>query len=196
MEFKRTFENHVVGFGLTMIAIGFGSGAVAVKFLIDAQPGSKMAITGEGWEASARKANWSPRADCPAYPVSVSLTSPGSGVRLKMRRDTFYSDLVIQSTRAVPEASSIGLILNAAGDTNYYVIFPYLEANPSRTAFKRQLLELPFFPKDLSDIRVWTVLVADKSGFGAVYSSLDQVKAVSNDTFISSETIWKIELDK
>ena len=79
MTWKDKVENNITLFVLGLLATGFASGFGAYKLLLDG--GWELQTP---WQLEAKKANWRPANECPAYPVSVSITSPGNGSIIKV----------------------------------------------------------------------------------------------------------------
>lgn len=186
MGIKENFENHYVVFGLTALAVGFGAGIGAPKLLSDASTSSaSAALTTETWQAAARTAGWTPKEECAAYPVSMSVTSPGNGSVLALSDGYIREPIVIQANRPIPDNNAVGIVVHQEGTPNFYVLFEYFDANPNRTVFTDTYVKLPFTPEAKATLTLWSVLVDDKKRFGSVYTSIDQIKNSSAEVILS-----------
>ena len=150
------------------------------------------------WQDMAREQDWIPKSECPAYPISLDITSPGDGTIVKylgIGTPALETDLVIQSSRPIPLPTSMGLIYNEDGDSNFYVSFPYFNdyfpdplGRNSRKIFRREeFVFLPFQPKDGTKLNLWAIAVADQRMVGSVYSSLEQIETSTSGAVISEK---------
>jgi|SRR5580700_1492440 hypothetical protein len=197
MQIKERLENNLVWFALTLSVSSFCVGIGAYKFVAEmtaSKPESTAAACPQAetdWAVLARKAEWLPRADCPAYPVSISISSPGNGSVVSF--DTYYpytayTDFVIKTSRPLPRNNSVGLIVNQPTQLNYYVLFPSFTVNDTRTVFRLRSLNLPFSPESDRLLNYWALIVADETQFGSIYSSLEQVRSSSTEVTLSEKT--------
>jgi hypothetical protein len=202
MTLKERIENNIVLSVLGLLAVGFGTGFGAQKMISEGSTPSStnapVCAAQVPWADTARKSDWVPKNECPAYPVSINVTSPGDGSTIKISSppsDPYAStDLVIQSSRPLPSSTSVGLIFNQEKLPNFYVVFPYLKIDESRKVFRiEQYVKLPFRPELNSALGIWAIIVDDKGKFGSVYSSLDQVKASGSDVTISPKISLNVQ---
>jgi hypothetical protein len=189
---KERLENNPViyflGVAITSYGLGFGSYATLEKIWGQSP---EQACTQQQWSAAARNADWLPRSLCPAYPVSVALLSPGNGTIVSVFYYGSYKanvELVIKASRPIPEASAVGLVAHVEGDQNYYLIFPDLSRDETRTIFRETQLEVPLYPANDSQLQLWAVLVDNKGSFGSTYGSLEQIKSSSAEVTLSPMT--------
>jgi len=200
MGIKDNFENHPVVFGLSLIVAGFIAGFGTCKVMSDMAGPTDLrgALSSETtWQDKARKADWVPRSECAAYPVSISLLSPGNGSVIDLSDSTLYADVVLQASRPVPETTVLGLVVNESEKANYYVLFPHLSADSEKKVFRRDtLLSLPFKPSPTSELNVWALLVDDQKKFGSVYSSIEQIKSNSIDVVLSPQVTLQLQEKK
>jgi hypothetical protein len=140
------------------------------------------------WQATAKEKGWIERNTCPGLPIVLRILSPGDNATVEYSTGDLSTDLIISSTQPLPGNESVGFVMNAEGDTNFYVDFPYFEANEQRTSFRdsrfvkiRKKIEKP------THVDIWAVLIDDKRKLGSVYGSLDQIKAVSDTVFLSNK---------
>lgn len=190
MGLKDKFENHPVVFGLTLVVAGFIAGFSTCTVMSEMAGPSGSAGPGTTWQDQARKADWVPRNECVAYPVSIGLTSPGNNSVVEISDSIMYVDLVLQASRPVPDKAVLGLVVNEAKQANYHVVFPSFETDQERKVFRRDnLLSLPFKPTPKSNLNLWAVLVDDPKKFGSVYSSIEQIKSSSSDVVLSHQVL-------
>lgn len=82
MTLKDRIENNAVLYTLGLLFAGFVGGVATYKSVLEIA-GSKTPNTSSiAWNPIARAADWVPKSECPAFPVSLSLASPGAGSAL------------------------------------------------------------------------------------------------------------------
>src|SRR5215813_7653316 len=73
MTLKEKIENSLTFYTLGMLAAGFLAGLAVYRGVLEIagpKPQSEVSCTNQtAWEPPARKANWIPQAECPAYPL-------------------------------------------------------------------------------------------------------------------------------
>src|ERR1700722_1967973 len=126
MSLKENIENNPILWVLSLLLAGFLAGISAYKFLADMVTNKSeqtpSACSQTDWEATARKADWIPKLQCPAYPVSIKLTSPGSGSIISVSRYAIADmDLIVQASRPLPSNEDVGFVVNQDNKANYYV---------------------------------------------------------------------------
>lgn len=143
------------------------------------------------WQAAARRENWLPNEECPAFPIAVQLTSPGDGAQIRVSVGSDYTtirtDLVIRTSRPLPSSSSVGLVANEEGTGQYYLLFPSFRADERRAVFRKDDIYLPFKAQLSSKLNIWALVVAAEREYGSPYSSIEQIRAVRDDSVISQK---------
>lgn len=76
MTWKERLENNFTIFVLSLLVAGFGAGLGTYKFFSEAPHGPS-------WTDEAKKENWIPKNECPAYPVSITETLKSDNEHLK-----------------------------------------------------------------------------------------------------------------
>jgi hypothetical protein len=142
------------------------------------------------WKEKARSEHWVPKSECAAYPVRLQITSPGDkssvSVAIVGNKTSLRTDFVIHSSRPIPSANKIGIIVFEEGRSNYYVIFPEFVTKDRRRVFRREVyLYMPFEIKHDSKIKFWALLIENLSSIGEVYSNIEQIKGLPVETTIS-----------
>jgi hypothetical protein len=119
MSWKEKVENNFTIFVLGLLVTGFAAGIGAYKLLVEmtAQPPSQSAApSGLRWAEEAKKQDWVPKKECPAYPVSINITSPGSGSIVEKTDHVYYNsigaDLVVQASRPIPTPAQVSIVAN------------------------------------------------------------------------------------
>ena len=186
MSLKDKIENNLVIFTLGLLFTGFGAGYAAHKE-IQGFAGSSESSNITNWEPIARAAGWIPSTECPAFPVSVALTSPGNRTTVDVSDDKLYTDLVIQCTRTLPLSNSVGIIINQEGDSNFYIgKYSVSAVDESRKVFRGEVyVFLPFKPRPGSTITMWAYIATDENQVGTVYGSISQIKQASPEIVVS-----------
>jgi hypothetical protein len=190
MTWKEKVENNITLFVLGLLATGFGSGFTASKLL----PGGDMQSQ-TAWQLEAKKANWTPTSECPAYPVSISIASPGNGSVVKVfASDAIQEELVIHTSRPLPRSSSVGIISNVEGNMNYYLSFPSFSITANNMVFREYgILEFHKEVVSAENVNLWAVIVDDERKYGSIYSSLEQITSSSKDVTLSQKITLRVE---
>jgi hypothetical protein len=197
VNIKELIENNTTLSILGLLLAGFVAGIATYGFMAgfgaNKSRTNPASCSTQDWQPLARKSDWLPKLECPAYPVSIRINSPGTGSVLQKDYEKIYTDLVIQTSRPLPETNSVGLVINEVGQPNFYVVFPNLVANETRTIFRDSYsVSLPFDPDDGASVSLWAIVVQDRTQFGSNYSSLDQIKSSGSDVTISQATNIKV----
>jgi hypothetical protein len=172
---KERFENNFTLFVLGLMVAGFLAGVGVYKALLELTrlPEVSGGASAENWQEEAKRANWMPNADCPAYPVTISITSPGNGSIVKgPEHSHFETEVVIQSSRPIPDSSQIGIITNIQGDGNYYLDFPSYNTDEKRTIFR--IYDFNDFNAEIGRdkvVNLWAILVDNTMKFDQITSS-------------------------
>lgn len=190
MTWKERVLNHPIWFAGTILISGFAAGIATNAYL--SKIGVPTTQSATDWSDEAREAGWISKVDCPAYPVSASITAPGDGAEVGVRtfaadNSDLNTDVVVQTSRPIPEANSVGLIVNEVGTTNFHVVFPVWSAAADRQVFRdSDLVLLPFKMGDATkELKLWAVVVDDERKVGTIFHSIEQVKASDPDMVIS-----------
>lgn len=183
-----------------MLLAGFTAGVTSYKFFLDSlgtNQQSSAACKAEVWQEAARKAAWIQSSECPAYPLELKVTSPGSGS--VVTGDPRYPNwlltpVVVAGTRPLPKNSHIGLIFKPADSANYYVIFPGFLPTNSENIFRRDLrMEMPFLLKPGLNIEVRALIVDDDRKIGNQFTSIEQIKGADSSVFVSDLIVLNIK---
>jgi hypothetical protein len=186
MSIKDKIENNLTLYTLGLLTTGFIAGFGAFKAIQDAK-GAIPSPSAVSWETTARTAGWIPTSECPAFPISIALTSPGTGTIVNLSGNFLYTDLVIQSTRPLPSGSCVGIIINQEGDTNYYIgKYTIDAADDERKVFlSKQFVFLPFKPNPGASLSIWSYVTTNRNQLGTVYNNLAQIKQAIPEIVIS-----------
>jgi hypothetical protein len=195
LTLKQRLENNIVLVVLTTAVAAFGAGFGSHAAITGSTGGT--ASTNTDWEVMAREKTWIPKAECPAFPISLRVLSPGDGATVERVGHWAQMDLVVSSSRPVPEKDAVGVVYNTDGETNYYVKFPGFQANENRTAFRTSHQGLDILSEDAGKrLNVWALAVEDQNLLGSVYGSLEQIKAISSSVFISDKVTVNVPANK
>src|ERR1700691_2399091 len=186
---KERIENHpVVIFG-SVLVVGFVAG-YGVHSALSTSPlfGSAPKVD---WQMVARGSGWMPNNECPALPVVLDITSPGSNAMIEYDHGSLLTDVVVRSSRPLPESESVGLVV-AELNGNYNVIFPSFSVNPTRTIFREDTwASAPISGDAKKSVNIWAFAIDDRSQIGSHYGGLDEIKAISPNLFLSpSVTVY------
>jgi hypothetical protein len=182
MSLKERIENNLTIFFLTTLLAGFLAGISAYQGILQISGLETVAQGTSGsvadWQDVARKQGWIAQAECPAFPISITITSPGNEaiVEFSDYLGGLLTDVVVQATHPIPSSTQIGYVFNEEANPNYYVVFPEFYPNKSRQIFRdTTIIHLPFQPLDKSKLRIWAVAVPDRDTVGSVYSDTKQI---------------------
>jgi hypothetical protein len=199
MTIRERIENHlglVIGaFVVTSFAAGFG--AYATIQSISARPDQESG-TMVDWEDTARQQGWVPKGECPAVPVSLTISSPGDQAIVNISPGTDATstdaDLVVRSSYPIIETMDLGVVYNEEGTSNFYVDFPLVEAAEDRKVFRTAYrLSIPFVLRRSGSLNIWAFVVDDESSIGNVFSSLSQIQDSNETVVLSPKTTLQLK---
>jgi hypothetical protein len=188
MSWKEKVENNFTIFVLGLLVTGFAAGIGAYQFVAEVTSQSHNLSEGPGvldWTEEARKGDWIPKNECPAYPVS-SLGS-GSIVDTSYTNSPYITgDLVIETSRPIPVSSHVGIVSNKSDDSNYYVSFLNFIIDQKRMIFPyNTMFKLPVYTQPGIGINLWAIVVDNRNKFGSTYASLEQITAGRTEVTLS-----------
>lgn len=200
MSIREKIEDH-----LGLVISGFVVGGFVAGFAAYGTIKSVAGQSGEhagvadtsviNWEDNARQSGWVPKEECPAFPISLVISSPGDQSILSVspasEGSELDADLVIRSSFPIAESMELGVVFNEEGSNNYYVSFPSLDDNENRKIFRTPSYDnfwVPFVTADQATLHLWALAVDDKASIGTVFGSLEQIKG-SNETVVLSPKI-------
>jgi hypothetical protein len=186
---KERLENNIVLVVIGFLLAGFSAGYGVHSALSGSALFGGSSAQGVDWRSLASENGWMDKNSCPALPVNLRLLSPGDNATIRLSRGGYLeSDLVISSSQPLPAADSVGVVVKAEVDPNFYVSFPYFDENEHRTVFRHgTLIEIPNKIEKPTHVDIWAFVDDDKRNLGNIYGSLDQIKAVSNTIFLSDK---------
>jgi hypothetical protein len=186
---KERLENNIVLVVLTTAVAAFSAGFGAHAAIA----GNNNASSGQpdqtvDWQTTAKEKGWIDKGMCPAMPVVLRVLSPGDNATVQFGLGDLKTDLVISSSQPLPTADSVGFIIKAEEDTNYYVSFPYFNDNESHTLFRDDhFVQIAKKIEKPTHVDMWGIVIDDKRRLGSVYGSMDEIKSVSNTIFLSEK---------
>jgi hypothetical protein len=182
MGIKEKLENNIAIVVLGT-AVSAGAAGFAVHAAISPTPAPNPGINAD-WQTVARDKGWIDKGECQALLVTLRILSPGDNSSIPWDGDSLLSDLVISASQSVPATASVGFVINAEGDKNFYVSFGKFGSNESRNLFRdSRYINLPIKIDKPTHIDIWGVLVDDSNKLGPIYGSLDQIKAAATTVF-------------
>ncbi len=188
MTLKERIENNIAIVLLSTAAVSFSAGWGAHAAIFSNLAPSGIAESNKDWKSIASEKGWIDKAACPAMPVELSMLSPGNNASVEYHDDFLTADFVVRTSRPLPQKDDVGIILNEEGSTNFYVEFPYFTVNETRTLFRQEnLVNFPIKGDIQKRMNVWSLVIEDKNEVGSVYGSLDEIRKVSPNIFISDE---------
>lgn len=192
MTLKERIENNLTLYTLSMLLAGFLGGLATYKFMADVVGTKNLSsaeCTADQWKPAARKAQWIPDAECPAYALDVKVTSPGNGSVVSIRSsfaDWFQTPVIVSSTRPLTAQSSIGVVLKPSDSPNYFVVFPEFSRAGSDNIFRTEEIgRLPFTLKPDMKIELRALVIDSKDRIGAQFSSVEQIRSADTSVFLS-----------
>ncbi len=199
MSLREKVEDHILWFSLSLVVTGFVAGFGAHAALSNALTSQVTGTQQGNWEELAKSADWIPKGDCAAYPVSLTIAGPGSGSTVDVSNfeasaSSLDTDLVVQANRPLPQSNAVGLITNEPGTPNYYVSFPPFDSDDARKVFRETapiILGEKLNDKS-TELNMWALLTDSSAKFGAVYSGLDQIRASDPNATLSAKVSLKV----
>lgn len=196
MTLKEKIENNLTLYTLGLLFTGFIAGVGVYRGVIEIAGPKTADVSQQAWDSAARSAGWIPKTECPAFPLSIALTSPGAGSIVGARDETINSDVVVQTTRPLAPNNVVGLILNQEGDPNHYISRYVLEPDDSRRVFRSEkYIFLPFKVKAEGKLNMWAFVADDRGKLGTVYGSLVQVQKGSPEITLSEKVVITLRPD-
>lgn len=145
------------------------------------------------WQQEATKVGWIQKTDCPAYPVTLRITGPGSSssvpVRNRSDESIWRSDFVISSTRPIPKGNSVAIIAVNPTTSMHHIVWPLFERTSGNRVFRVNGFQaFPFPVENKGKVSFYAALVDDKKALSGLYSTLDQIKSAGADVALSAPT--------
>ena len=179
---------------LGLLFAGFVSGFSVSQFLSKDSifsGGSAVAASecsGEKWRPLAESADWTPKNECPAYPLRLSISSPGSLAYISSRSsqpDLIHERVVVNSSRPLPEGMKIFLAAQAVGSPNLHVSRERLYSNSENVATTIGSISLGFDFSKYDRVRLWAFAAADDGRVGDLYAGIEQLEKGVDNAYVS-----------
>ncbi len=179
-------------------AVLSGLGVVIITPDWEEQARSKGWVSLSEWQTSARRSEWLPKNECPAYPIKMEIFAPGNGtvldnIYLSARETTIFHEILVRLNRPLTGNSDVGFVYNLEGSNVFYIDLPYMEKMKSETVLaKKNLFKIPQKIKSNSNLKIWSILAEKGNLLESRFSSIEQISALKEVTYISNPITVKI----
>ncbi len=135
------------------------------------------------WTMIAKEKGWIPKEECPAFPVRLTLNSPGADAQVKYYisgdKIVIRTPIVVGVSKPVNEKHRIGIILKYGKNKNVYVVFPDFKSTDSKVFTTRDssssMTFLPLGTSGNDELTFQACLVENDSVLGDVYGNFAQI---------------------
>jgi hypothetical protein len=199
MNLKERIENNLTLWALSLAVTAFGAGVAADRWAKEVfGTGHQVSeCKTERWQELARKSDWIPNAQCPAYPLKAQLSSPGTGTTLPFDESftkTLRIPFVVSLSRPLGTDGDVGFVVKPKDSPNYFVVFPLIsrtrETNSYRTEFG---IELPVTVLKGNEYEVRGLLVDKKQKMGDRFTELSQILSADQSIILTEPVSVIIE---
>lgn len=199
MNLRDRIDNNLTIYTLTIAVASFGTGVAADRWAkeIFGPPSPSTECKTEVWQELARKAEWTPLSQCPAFPLKIQITSPGTGSTFQI--DSYQPKrlnvpFVVSTSRPLPEVGDLGFVVKAKNTSNYFVVFPLMSRTENTNSYRTLYgVDLPAPVMDDIGYEVRAVFVARKEILGDRFTDLGQILAadpsvvLTDSVFVTAE---------
>jgi hypothetical protein len=177
---------------LGWIISGFVAGFAASQFLskesIFAGSSVVQQCTTDQWQQLAKTSDWTPKNECPAYPLRLSVTSPGNQTFISPRKyvpNEISEKVVVNLSRPLPTGTRIYLAAQDTDSTNLYVSNATLYPKSDGIATTIGPSDLGFNLSKAKSIRLWAFATNDDDRIGDLYKDIQQLQDGTPDIYVS-----------
>lgn len=199
MNLKERIENNLTLYTLTVSVTAFSAGVATdrwAKDVIGTTPQINECKTTE-WQELARKDNWLPISQCPAFPLKAQISSPGSGTTFAFndeRKSTLWTPFVVSLSRHLGDDGDIGFVVKPKNSQNYYVVFPLILRAGQTNAYRAEYgIELPVQIQKGNEYEVRGLLVDKKKKVGDRFTDVSQILRVDESVILTEPISITIE---
>jgi hypothetical protein len=182
MNLRDHIENNIAIYSAIVLSTGFAIGFATDRWAKEVLGASTNVAEckPEVWEPIARKAEWMPLAQCPAFPLKLQITSPGNGTSFPINAhypETLRIPVVVSASRPLPEVGSLGFVVKAKNSLNYFVAFPLVGRTRDTNTYRTNEIELPVHLSAGTEYEVRAVFVQRAEMLGDRFTSVEQILA-------------------
>ena len=181
MTLKDKIENNLTIYALSLAVMSFAAGIATDRWAKDifGHSASISECKADIWQGQAKRADWAPLSQCPAFPLKFSISSPGHGATFtfdKYQSHTLKIPFVISTSRPLPEIGDIGFIVKPKDSLNYFATFPLISRVQGSNSYRASYgIELPVNVLSGNEYEVRAVFVDKKHKFGDRFTGIPQI---------------------
>lgn len=199
MTLKEKIENNLTIWALSLAATAFAAGVATDRWAKDiiADPTKTTECSTEKWQELAKKNDWMQASQCPAFPLRVQLSSPGSGTTLTFDEHSpkkLEIPFVVTLSRPLDKKGDIGFVVKPKNSQNYFVTFPPVsrisETNSYRTISG---IWLPIPIQKGTEYEVRGLLIDKEEKMGDRFTDLSQIMAADQSVMMTDPISLVIE---
>lgn len=177
---------------LGWIISGFLAGFSASQFLSKESifSGTSLAeqCTADQWQQLARTSDWTPKNECPAYPLHLSITSPGNQTIIAPSKDypnEIREKVIVSLSRPLPTGTRLYLAAQGTDSSNLYVSNANLYSNANGIAATIGSSNFNFDLSKQKSIQIWAFATNDDDRIGNLYKNIQQLQDTTQNVYVS-----------
>ena len=151
------------------------------------------------WKTTATKAGWIKADKCPAFPISIELTSPGINTTIPFEDSPYTgggteleTKFIVTATRPIPDQGSIGIIFSPDNKSDFYVVFPLWTEGNDNKIFSHSSLRLPIKLKGSEKAEIYAFFTSNKHLYGEVYATFEQVVNQDPEVVVTNKVVFNL----
>jgi len=190
MSLRERIENNVTLFMVSIAVPSFLAGMAVDQWAksVSTTPPPQAACKTEEWQELARNSDWAPVAQCPAFPLKLQITSPGSEATFQRSiSNPSWVDMpfVLSASRKPPVGTALGFVVRPQNAPNYFIVFPVLDKISDTTTYRASHLSLPVSITPNTRYEVRGVFVNQEQTLGDRFTSLAQILAADPSVILT-----------
>jgi hypothetical protein len=199
MTLKDRIENNLTIAALSLAITSFAAGVATDRWAKDVLGSAAQALEckAEAWQELAKKAEWAPLAQCPAFPLKFNISSPGNGVTLAFDTSwekTLRIPFVVSVSRPLPDVGDIGFVVKPKDSSNFFTVFPLISrVHDSNTYRAGYGIDLPVNVVSGNEYEIRAVFIDKKMKFGDRFTGIAQVQNTDPSVVLSDPIIVRTD---
>jgi hypothetical protein len=177
---------------LGWIVSGFVAGFAVSQFLskesIFAGSSVVQQCTTDQWQQLAKTSDWTPKNECPAYPLRLSITSPGNQTFITPSKgypNEIMEKVIVNLSRPLPTGTRLYLAAQDTDSSNLYVSDESLYSNSNGIATTIGSSKFGFDISKTKSIQLWAFATNDDDRIGDLYKDIQQLQDGTPNVYVS-----------
>ena len=176
---------------LSLAATAFAAGAATDRWAKDifGSPAQADECKAGNWQAIARKENWVPTSQCPAFPLKIQVSSPGTGTTLAVNETwpkTLRIPFVVSLSRPLGGDGDIGFVVKPKNSQNYFVVFPLISRTRETNSYRADFgIDLPTPIEKGMEYEVRGLVIDKKEKLGDRFTDTLQIQATDQSVMLT-----------